>query len=123
MDIVADFANPLPVIVISEMLDVEQNDRALFKHLSDTMVKSPADASPESFERLYTEQLQARRELEAYFRQLIELRCSLPGTRRQQTCSATSYDCLRNEANCSLRFAETPNERLKTMIEETLPFY
>ncbi|WP_189597413.1 cytochrome P450 [Paenibacillus elgii] len=78
MDFVADFANPLPVIVISEMLGVEQNDRALFKHWSDTMVKSPADASPESLERLYTEQLQARRELEAYFRQVIELRRTDP---------------------------------------------
>ncbi|XOK63076.1 cytochrome P450 [Paenibacillus elgii] len=78
MDFVADFANPLPVIVISEMLGVEQNDRALFKHWSDTMVKSPADASPESLERLHTEQLQARRELEAYFQQVIELRRSDP---------------------------------------------
>ncbi|WP_088832562.1 hypothetical protein [Paenibacillus tyrfis] len=65
MNFVTDFANPLSVIVISEMLGVEQNDY--------TMVKSPADASPESFERLYTEQLQARLELEAYFRQVIEL--------------------------------------------------
>ncbi|KPV60836.1 hypothetical protein QJ48_03195 [Paenibacillus sp. A3] len=78
MDFVADFANPLPVIVIAEMLGVEQNDRALFKHWSDTMVKSPADDTPDSFERLYTEQLQARRELEAYFRQVIELRRSDP---------------------------------------------
>lgn len=78
MDFVADFANPLPVIVISEMLGVEPNDRALFKHWSDTMIKSPADARPESFERLLTEQLQARRELEAYFRQVIELRRSDP---------------------------------------------
>lgn len=60
LDFAAGFANPLPLIVISEMLGVEPNDRALFKRLSGTMIKSPADAHHESVERLRAEQMEAR---------------------------------------------------------------
>jgi len=68
MDIIADFAFPLPVIVIAEMLGVPPEDRAQFKAWSDDL--------GEGLEPLLTpEQVQradrAARELSAYLRAII----------------------------------------------------
>jgi cytochrome P450 len=68
MDIISDFAFPLPVIVIAEMLGVPPEDRAQFKAWSDDL--------GEGLEPLLTpEQVQradrAARELSAYLRAII----------------------------------------------------
>lgn len=75
MDVVTDFANPLPVIVIAEMLGIPPEERARFKAWSDTLLGG-------SFE----ERRRARRmgvhdaargaadEMTAYFEQKIDQR-------------------------------------------------
>jgi cytochrome P450 len=43
MDVIADFAYPLPVILIAELLGVPADDRPRFKGWSDHLVETPAD--------------------------------------------------------------------------------
>lgn len=70
MDVVEDFAVPLPVIVIAELLGIPIEDRALFKHWSDAIVTgggselSPSRAMSEMatyFTRLAAERSQEPR--------------------------------------------------------------
>ena len=73
MDIVSDLSYPLPVIVISEMLGVPAEDRALFKKWSDDMVISEYDDIGRQNIHTYRQRVQAviRRtldELYDYFR-------------------------------------------------------
>lgn len=76
MDIIADLSYPLPVIVISEMLGVPPEDRALFKKWSDEIVMIEyEDVSRENLEA-YNERIRTivRRtldELNDYFRVVI----------------------------------------------------
>ncbi|MGA9174593.1 MAG: cytochrome P450 [Thermoactinomyces sp.] len=78
MDMVHDFATPLPVIVIAELLGVSPNDRALFKLWSDLLVKSPEDSSDEAFAKVLGERRQAGQELDAYFLNMMEQRRKEP---------------------------------------------
>ncbi|WP_019586598.1 cytochrome P450 [Deinococcus apachensis] len=64
MDFVLDFAYPLPVIVIAEILGIPASDRDRFKRWSDAVVTGDMSGS---------------REMAAYFGRLIEERRHAPG--------------------------------------------
>lgn len=71
MDIIADLAYPLPVIVIAEMLGVPPEDRDRFKRWSDDVVATIEPVlSPEAQRRAQ----QASLELTEYFRGIVEQR-------------------------------------------------
>lgn len=57
MDVIADLAYPLPVIVIAELLGVPAQDRDRFKHWSDTIVSTQRE-----------EAIQAVKEMNGYFK-------------------------------------------------------
>jgi cytochrome P450 len=63
MDVIDDFAYPLPVIVIAEMLGIPQEDRQRFKIWSDAVVGAsyPEEGNPQA-------------EMSAYFLNMIEQR-------------------------------------------------
>ncbi|MFC3832132.1 MULTISPECIES: cytochrome P450 [Deinococcus] len=64
MDFIRDFAYPLPVIVIAEILGIPASDRGDFKRWSDAVVTGDPSGS---------------REMGAYFARLIEQRRAEPG--------------------------------------------
>lgn len=70
MDVIADLAYPLPVIVIAELLGIPTADRARFKQWSDAVVTGSRAAEISGHD------LQA--EMSAYFIQLIEERRAAP---------------------------------------------
>lgn len=77
MDLIADFAFPLPVYVISEILGVPATDRDLFRHWSlDTVRGLDSPPTSSSFERSAAAQV----EITAYFRDLIAKRRKCPQT-------------------------------------------
>ncbi|MFT9847160.1 cytochrome P450 [Aneurinibacillus sp. REN35] len=78
MDVVYDLAYPLPVIVIAELLGVPAQDRQLFKDWSDMIVKGPKDTSEAAFAALLEEKWRVRRELDAYFLDVIGKRRTMP---------------------------------------------
>jgi cytochrome P450 len=63
MDVIADLAYPLPVIVIAELLGVPTQDRDRFKHWSDTIVSPRRE-----------EAMQAVKELNGYLKQVMDQR-------------------------------------------------
>ncbi len=67
MDLVADFATPLPVTVIAQLLGIPVSDRARFKTWSDAVVGHSHRDGGMSF-------AQAMREMGAYFMQLVAAR-------------------------------------------------
>ncbi len=71
MDLVADFATPLPVTVIAQLLGIPVSDRAKFKTWSDAVVSLSADRDGMSFG-------QAMREMGAYFMQMLAERRGQP---------------------------------------------
>ncbi len=77
VDLIADLANPLPVIVIGEMLGLPQGDHLRLKKWSDALAAFMG-ASAMSQE-LVAGALISVLELEAYFREQIELRKQNPG--------------------------------------------
>lgn len=70
IDLVADFAYPLPVIVICELLGVPSGDRDLFRRWVDTMLARSSEFTlhdrSESEERQLQESLRAAKEMGAY---------------------------------------------------------
>lgn len=76
-DFIAEFAGPLPCLVIMAMLGVPREDLALMKRLSDDMALF-IGSSRVAAEKYNTAQA-ATQEMAAYFRRLIEQRRSLPG--------------------------------------------
>ncbi|AJY76921.1 cytochrome P450 [Paenibacillus beijingensis] len=78
MDIVSDFATPLPVIVISELLGAPKEDRAHFKRWSDILVESAEDVSDEAFQKITEKRMGAMQELTLYFKSILELRAKQP---------------------------------------------
>jgi hypothetical protein len=75
MDVAADFAFPLPVTVIAEMLGIPATDREKFKHWSNAMVSL---LEPGASMMLLPSALSARSALIAYLRPLIEKRRKEP---------------------------------------------
>jgi cytochrome P450 len=84
-DLVADFAYPLPVIVIAELLGVPAEDRTLFRGWSDRMlsmqVDDPVDMqfgddAGDDYERLVKEPL---KEMHAYLQEHVDDRRANPG--------------------------------------------
>jgi cytochrome P450 len=79
MDIIEDFAYPLPVTVIAEMLGVPASDRARFKHWSDevsvVLGGDVAALSETALRRATT----AREELADYFKEIVRQRRKNPG--------------------------------------------
>lgn len=74
MDMVRDFAGPLPVIVIAELLGVPASDRMLFKEWSDSTVKGPSENTEQAFQAVTAERKQAAERLTAYFVDIIKER-------------------------------------------------
>jgi hypothetical protein len=77
MDVIADLANPLPVIVIGEMMGLPREDRQRLKSWSDMLVGflgSPLQ-TPEMFE----EAVRGITSMEDYLRQVIAERRKRPG--------------------------------------------
>jgi cytochrome P450 len=78
MDIVNDFATPLPVIVIAELLGVPKEDRTLFKNWSDVLVESAEDLTDETFQKLIQKRTRTVEELTEYFKKILKTRSSRP---------------------------------------------
>lgn len=74
MELIADLAYPLPVIVIAELLGVPAEDRERFKHWSDQIVEGLGVQDLASARR----SRQASRELQAYFEEIAEQRRADP---------------------------------------------
>lgn len=70
MDVIADFAYPLPVIVIAELLGIPTADRAQFKQWSDAIVTGARAAGMEG--------RNPQAEMSAYFTRLIAERRDAP---------------------------------------------
>lgn len=77
MDVIADLANPLPVIVIGELLGLPREDRHLLKAWSDMLVGflGATRITPEMF----TEAVRGIVSMEDYLRQVIAERRKRPG--------------------------------------------
>jgi len=73
-DFVDEFAIPLPVIVIAELLGIPADRRDQFKAWSDALVARPEDDTPEEMERVQQEQEEAQRAMGRYFAELLEAR-------------------------------------------------
>ncbi|MEK4358230.1 cytochrome P450 [Paenibacillus sp. FSL M7-1455] len=78
MDVTRDFATPLPVIVIAELLGAPKEDRELFKHWSDVLVESADDLSDEAFRRITDKRMKAMGELYDYFKGIMAQRAIEP---------------------------------------------
>ena len=76
LDVVADFAYPLPVIVIAELLGVPATDRGRFKRWSDTLVASTSAEAPD--DEIFTEYQQSQYEMATYFLEALEERREAP---------------------------------------------
>ena len=74
MDLIADFAGSIPVIVIAEMIGIPIEDRARFRHWSDEIVRNLGISGLED-ERASA---RAGRELRAYFESIAEERRQNP---------------------------------------------
>ncbi|MBY0154269.1 cytochrome P450 [Cytobacillus firmus] len=74
IDMVAEIAYPLPVIVISDMLGVPSHDRKMFKEWSDILVAGTQSASPNVMYKLFAKQEKAMLDLQTYFKRKISNR-------------------------------------------------
>ncbi|MGO0059168.1 cytochrome P450 [Brevibacillus fluminis] len=71
VDIIRDFAYPLPVIVIADILGVPYEDMDTFKEWSDILVEGPKSMTAEAVESLLAEKLAKQKEMYAYFDEII----------------------------------------------------
>ncbi|MFF2445275.1 cytochrome P450 [Priestia megaterium] len=71
IDIYKDFAHPLPIIVISELLGVPSKYMDQFKQWSDILVSSPKSSNKEDMKEFLTTRETAERELEEFFQTII----------------------------------------------------
>ncbi len=76
IDLVEEFAYPLPVIVIAELLGVPAEDREQFKKWSDAIVSAASE--DENTEEFFERQGEMRQEMAFYFVQLMEDRRENP---------------------------------------------
>ncbi|MCD7035057.1 cytochrome P450 [Metabacillus sp. GX 13764] len=78
-DAVKALTNPLPVMVIAEILGVPIEDQKKFKEWSDWIVAGPKDNSDEEIQRLRENQGRSHRELVEYFEKIIDQKQKEPG--------------------------------------------
>jgi cytochrome P450 len=79
MDVLADLAYPLPIIVIAEMLGVPTEDRERFKRWSDAAIAGGDDSAPNYHAQQRREGARsAAREMQAYFSPILEERRQHP---------------------------------------------
>jgi cytochrome P450 len=78
MDVIADLAFPLPVIVIAEMMGVPASDRLLLKHWSFPLTRAIDARRDEDVERINQAAMAAGMEFIAYLQQLIAKRRQHP---------------------------------------------
>lgn len=76
MDVIADLALPLPVIVIAELLGVPEDDREKFRTWSEDVIQGSDAAYSDEQRRQRSEQ--ANIELAKYFQDLVGLRREVP---------------------------------------------
>ncbi len=76
IDLVEEFAYPLPVMVIAELLGVPVEERDQFKEWSDALIAAPSDS--ESSEAFAERQFELFQEMSGYFMQLIKERRQNP---------------------------------------------
>lgn len=74
MNMIHDFAMPLPVIVIADLLGVPAEDRERFKKWSDVLVKGVEENTPEALASVKKEHNQVHKELTEYFRGIVAQR-------------------------------------------------
>lgn len=70
-DLIRDFAYPLPVIVIADILGVPYQDMDKFKAWSDVLVEGPKSMAPDAIDALLTDKLNKQKEMYAYFDDII----------------------------------------------------
>jgi cytochrome P450 PksS len=75
VDLIADFALPLPLTVISEMLGVPEKDRQRFRHMMGKLAEDLGTASLSNLIFSYPTSIR----LERFFRELVKLRREQPG--------------------------------------------
>lgn len=73
-DFVDEFAIPLPVIVIAELLGIPTERRDQFKEWSDALVVRPEDHTAAAREQVQQQRQQAQQEMSRYFAKLLEER-------------------------------------------------
>ena len=76
-DLIADYAGPVPTVVIAEMMGIPAERHAEFKEWSDTVVQSSFNPMPSEEEMV--ESGAARDQLVAFFLEQIEARRAAPG--------------------------------------------
>ncbi|GLX69377.1 putative cytochrome P450 YjiB [Paenibacillus glycanilyticus] len=87
IEVVSDFASPLPVIVIAEMLGIPPEDRELFKRWSDDLVGID-----------YSRYLQCQMEMRDYFRVQIKERREQP---QDDLITALVQSCMEDDNGLS----------------------
>ncbi len=95
-DFVDEFAVPLPVTIIAELLGIPPERRDEFKEWSDSLVARPEDASPAAVKRVQEQRQQAQQEMGRYFATLLEERQNSDGN-DLVTLAATAEELTREE--------------------------
>lgn len=93
---VGEFAVPLPVIVIAELLGIPAERRDQFKDWSDTLVARPEDGSKASVKQVQQQRQQTQEEMGKYFAKLLEERQTGNGS-DLITLAATTEELTRDE--------------------------
>jgi cytochrome P450 len=78
MDFVCDFSDPLPVIVIAEMLGIPTKDRATFKRWSDDLIGESGGVEDVQSPAEIARRRASLAEMDDYFRRVIEQRRQNP---------------------------------------------
>lgn len=96
IDLVDDFAYPLPVTIIAELLGIPPERRDQFKAWSDALVARPEDETEVAIKRNRQQREQAQKEMSEYFGELIEERQTEDGS-DLITLAATTEELSREE--------------------------
>ncbi|MFD1990494.1 cytochrome P450 [Paenibacillus nicotianae] len=78
IDIVQDFAFPLPMIIISELLGIPTEDSEKFRAWVSTLTVAPQDNTIEEYMRIAQIQAEASQQLIVYFQHIIEVKRARP---------------------------------------------
>ncbi|MDQ1002202.1 cytochrome P450 [Neobacillus niacini] len=79
IDFIEEFAGPLPVIVIAEMLGIQSTNMKKFKEWSHIIFSTPVDNSDEEVRIWKEAKLKAEAELEEFFNEIIADKRKNPG--------------------------------------------